>query len=62
LVPFGTESRGYSADRYANIDTVALIEQLASVYVEEDLLAETDNLHDSQTTENKTVEEVMEVM
>jgi hypothetical protein len=27
--------------------TIALIEQLAAVYVEEDLLAETENLHDS---------------
>ena len=33
--------------------TIALIEQLAAVYVEEDLLAETENLHDSQMTENK---------
>jgi hypothetical protein len=39
--------------------TVALIQQLAAVYVEEDLLAETENLHGSQTTENKYVVEVM---
>ena len=42
--------------------TVALIQQLAVVYVEEDLLAQTENLHDSQTTGNKKVEEVEEVV
>jgi len=42
--------------------TIALIEQLAAVYVEEDMLAETGNLHDSQTTGNKKVEEDVEAM
>jgi hypothetical protein len=42
--------------------TVALIQQLAAVYVEEDLLAGTENLHSSQTTETKKLEEVMKVM
>lgn len=41
---------------------VALIQQLAAVYVEEDLLAETENLHGSQTIENKKIEEVVKVM
>jgi hypothetical protein len=39
--------------------TIALIQQLAAVYVEDDLLAETENLHGSQTAENKKVEEVV---
>jgi hypothetical protein len=39
--------------------TVAGIQRLAAVYVEEDISAETENLHWSQTTENKVVEEVM---
>ena len=39
--------------------TIDRIEQLRTMYVEEDLLAETENLHCSQTAENKVVEEVM---
>ena len=39
--------------------TVAVIQQLAAVYVEEDLLVGTENLHRSQPAENKVVEEVM---
>jgi hypothetical protein len=39
--------------------TVAGIERVAAVYVGEDLLADTQNLHRSQTTENKEIEEVM---
>jgi hypothetical protein len=42
--------------------TVALIQQLAAVYVEEDLLAGAENLHGSQTTETKKIEEVVKVM
>jgi hypothetical protein len=39
--------------------TIALIQQLAAVHVEDDLLAEAENLHGSQVTENKNVVEVM---
>jgi hypothetical protein len=42
--------------------TVALIQQLAAVYVEEDLLAGTENLHSSQMKENKRLDEVVKVM
>jgi hypothetical protein len=42
--------------------TVAGIQQLAAVYVVEDLLTETDNLHRLQGTETKQVEKVVEVM
>lgn len=42
--------------------TLALIGQLAAVYMEEELLAEAENLPDQQTTENKKVEEVLEVI
>jgi hypothetical protein len=40
-------------------DTVALIQRLAAMYVEEDLLPEAENLHCSQTAEKKKVEEVV---
>lgn len=39
--------------------TVALIEKLGTMYVEEDLPTRAENLHSSQTTENKLVEEVV---
>jgi hypothetical protein len=39
--------------------TIASLQQLAAVYVGEDLLAETENLHCSQATEKKKVENVM---
>ena len=42
--------------------TVAGIEQLAAVYVMEDMPAETENLHRRQAIENKKLAEVMEVM
>ena len=42
--------------------TLARIQQLAAVYVMEDTPAEIENLHHSQITENKKVEEVVEVM
>jgi hypothetical protein len=39
--------------------TIASLQQLAVMYVGEALIAETENLHCSQVTENKTVEDVM---
>ena len=42
--------------------TVDLIQQLASMYVEEDLLMGAENLHGLQTTETKKIEEVLKVM
>jgi hypothetical protein len=42
--------------------TLAKIQQLAVVYMMEDTPAETENLHDPQATENKQVEEVVEVL
>ena len=42
--------------------TVGQIQQLAAVYTVEDTSAETENLHGSQATEKKLVEEVMEVV
>jgi hypothetical protein len=39
--------------------TVAAIKQLAAMYVEEDMPADTENLHCSQAAEKKEVEEVM---
>jgi len=43
--------------------TVAGIQELAAVYAMEDMLTEDrTNLHGSQATENKQVEQVMEVM
>jgi hypothetical protein len=39
--------------------TSAIIHQLASVYLEEDRVANDENLPNSQTTENKQLEEVM---
>jgi hypothetical protein len=42
--------------------TLALIQRLAAVYVEEDLLPGTMILHDPQTTETKKIEEVLKVM
>jgi hypothetical protein len=39
--------------------TIASLQQLAAVYVGEDLLAKTENLHCSQATEKKKVENVM---
>jgi hypothetical protein len=42
--------------------TLALIQRLAAVYVEEDLLPGTMILHDPQTTETKKIEEVLRVM
>jgi hypothetical protein len=36
--------------------TVAQIQQLAAVYLMEDTQTETENLHDSYTTENNQVE------
>jgi len=41
--------------------TVAQLEQLAAMYAVEDTPAETERLHSERTTENKQVEEVMEV-
>jgi hypothetical protein len=38
--------------------TVTMIQRLAAVYVGEDLLEQTENLHCSQQTENKEVEEI----
>jgi hypothetical protein len=40
--------------------TVGLIQQLAAMYVVEDMLKDSDNLHDPQAPENKWVMEVME--
>jgi hypothetical protein len=40
-------------------NTITDLQQLAVVYVQEDMLAETENLHRSQETEKKDVEEVM---
>jgi hypothetical protein len=42
--------------------TLARIQQLAAVYLMEDTPAEAENLHGSQITESKNVEEVMKVM
>jgi len=39
--------------------TVAGIERLAAVYVGEDMLRDTENLHCSQVAENKLIEEAM---
>ncbi len=39
--------------------TLDRIEQLGTMYVEEDLLVETENLHRSQPAANKVVEEVV---
>jgi hypothetical protein len=39
--------------------TATAIQRIAAMYVEEDLLSETENLHCSQTSENKKVEEVV---
>ena len=39
--------------------TVTEIQRLAAMYVEEDLLSETENLPRPQTAENKKVEEVV---
>jgi hypothetical protein len=36
-----------------------VIQRLAAMYVEEDLLLEAENLHCPQTAENKKVEDVM---
>jgi hypothetical protein len=40
-------------------ETITRLQTLSGMYVGEDLLAETENLHYSQVTEKKTVEEVM---
>ena len=40
-------------------ETIARLQTLSRMYVGEDLLTQTDNLHYSQTTENKYVEEAM---
>ena len=42
-----------------DITTVDQIKKLAAMYVEEDLLPGNENLHSSQPTEKKQVEEVM---
>jgi hypothetical protein len=42
-----------------NKDTVAEIQRLAAMYIEEDLLPEAENLHLAQTSENNNVVEVM---
>jgi hypothetical protein len=42
--------------------TVARIQQLAPMYGIEDVPAEAENLHNSQTTKSNKVEEVMEVV
>ena len=42
--------------------TIALIEQLAAVYIEDKLLAESENLLDSQTIGNQKVDEVVQVI
>jgi hypothetical protein len=43
-------------------ETLTRLLTLSAMYVGEDQLAVTENLHCSQATENKGVEEVMEVM
>lgn len=39
--------------------TIAVIHQLAAVYLEEDFLANNENLPNPQSTENKQLEEAM---
>lgn len=56
--PLSQSGNGLTFDKA----TVAGIEQLAAVYVMEDMPAETRNLHGPQAPENKQVEDVMKVM
>ncbi len=44
------------------VDGLSLIQQLAAVYFEEELLTETESFHGQQTAGSKKVEKVVEVM
>jgi hypothetical protein len=56
--PLSQSGHGLTFDKA----TLARVQQLATMYLMEDAPADAENLHNSQVTETKDVEKVMEVM